>query len=67
MRAAELERSWLHVTTTPRARAQRKRFVQEAHQSQLGDVAIRTAQGDGLGQQRDGTVEIDALWTSAVT
>ncbi|WP_330276351.1 nitroreductase family protein [Lentzea sp. NBC_00516] len=41
VRAAELERSWLHVVTTPEGRAQLKRFVQQAHQIQLGDGAVQ--------------------------
>ncbi|WP_086668574.1 Acg family FMN-binding oxidoreductase [Lentzea kentuckyensis] len=41
VRAAELERSWLHVVTTPEERAQLKRFVQQAHQIQLGDKGVQ--------------------------
>ncbi|MEV6715421.1 nitroreductase [Lentzea sp. NPDC051208] len=41
VRAAELERSWLHVVTTPAERAQLKRFVQEAHQIQLSDKGVQ--------------------------
>ena len=41
VRAAELERSWLHVITTPEHRAQLKRFVQQAHQIQLGDEGVQ--------------------------
>ncbi|WP_086664576.1 Acg family FMN-binding oxidoreductase [Lentzea kentuckyensis] len=41
VRAAELERSWLHVVTTPEQRAQLKRFVQKAHQIQLGDKGVQ--------------------------
>ncbi|SDF40378.1 hypothetical protein SAMN05216553_101465 [Lentzea fradiae] len=41
VRAAELERSWLHVISTPQERAQLKRFVQEAHQIQLHDAAVQ--------------------------
>ncbi|MDT7788325.1 MAG: hypothetical protein QOF58_6744 [Pseudonocardiales bacterium] len=41
VRAAELERSWLHVVTTPEDRAQLKRFVQQAHQVQLADEDVQ--------------------------
>ncbi|MET9634309.1 nitroreductase [Lentzea sp. NPDC006480] len=41
VRAAELERSWLHVVVTPEQRAQLKRFVQQAHEIQLGDEAVQ--------------------------
>ncbi|MEV6235599.1 nitroreductase [Lentzea sp. NPDC051838] len=41
VRAAELERSWLHVVTTPEQRAQLKRFVLQAHQIQLGDEGVQ--------------------------
>ena len=41
VRAAELERSWLHVVTTPEERAQLKRFVQQAHQIQLDDADVQ--------------------------
>jgi nitroreductase len=41
VRAAELERSWLHVVTTPAERAQLKKYVQEAHQVQLGDEDVQ--------------------------
>jgi nitroreductase len=41
VRAAELERSWLHLVTTPENRAQLKRFVQQAHQIQLGDEGVQ--------------------------
>ncbi|NGY62416.1 nitroreductase [Lentzea sp. NEAU-D13] len=41
VRAAELERSWLHVITTPEDRAQLKRFVQHAHEIQLGDEGVQ--------------------------
>ncbi|MFD4636125.1 Acg family FMN-binding oxidoreductase [Lentzea sp. NPDC058436] len=41
VRAAELERSWLHVVTTPEERARLKKFVQQAHEIQLGDAAVQ--------------------------
>ncbi|KOV90114.1 nitroreductase [Nocardia sp. NRRL S-836] len=41
VRAAELERSWLHVVTTPEDRALLKRFVQQAHEIQLGDQGVQ--------------------------
>jgi nitroreductase len=41
VRAAELERSWLHVVTTPEDRARLKRFVQQAHEIQLDDRAVQ--------------------------
>lgn len=41
VRAAELERSWLHVITTPRDRAQLQRFVRQAHEIQLGDEGVQ--------------------------
>jgi nitroreductase len=41
VRAAELERSWLHVVTTREERAQLKRFVQLAHQVQLADESVQ--------------------------
>lgn len=41
VRAAELERSWLHIVTTPQERARLKRFVQQAHEIQLGDESVQ--------------------------
>lgn len=41
VRAAELERSWLHVIATPHERAQLKRFVRQAHEIQLGDEGVQ--------------------------
>ncbi|MFC3891112.1 Acg family FMN-binding oxidoreductase [Lentzea rhizosphaerae] len=41
VRAAELERSWLHVVATPEDRAQLKRFVQRAHEIQLADERVQ--------------------------
>jgi nitroreductase len=41
VRAAELERSWLHVLTTPEERVQLKWFVQQAHAIQLGDGGVQ--------------------------
>ncbi|MET9230101.1 nitroreductase family protein [Lentzea sp. NPDC003310] len=41
VRAAELERSWLHVITTPQDRAQIQRLVRQAHEIQLGDEAVQ--------------------------
>ncbi|MCG8923032.1 nitroreductase [Lentzea sp. CC55] len=41
VRAAELERSWLHVISTPQDRAQLKRFVRQAHEIQLGDEGVQ--------------------------
>ncbi|SER00688.1 Nitroreductase family protein [Lentzea xinjiangensis] len=41
VRAAELERSWLHVVTTPVDRAQLKRFVRQAHEIQLADEGVQ--------------------------
>lgn len=41
VRAAEQERSWLHVVTTREDRAQLKRFVQQAHQVQLADKSVQ--------------------------
>ncbi|MFD5824165.1 Acg family FMN-binding oxidoreductase [Lentzea sp. NPDC060358] len=41
VRAAELERSWLHVITTPRDRAQIKRLVRRAHEIQLADAGVQ--------------------------
>jgi len=41
VRAAELERSWLHVVTTPEERSRLKHFVRRAHEIQLGDEAVQ--------------------------
>ncbi|MET8764267.1 nitroreductase family protein [Lentzea sp. NPDC004782] len=41
VRAAELERSWLHVVTTREDRAQLKKLVQRAHEIQLHDEAVQ--------------------------
>ncbi|MFC3895412.1 Acg family FMN-binding oxidoreductase [Lentzea rhizosphaerae] len=41
VRAAELERAWLHVVTTREGRADLKRFVQRAHQIQLDDEGVQ--------------------------
>ncbi|WP_439657830.1 Acg family FMN-binding oxidoreductase [Lentzea sp. HUAS TT2] len=41
VRAAELERSWLHVISTPEERAQLKKFVHEAHEIQLHDQDVQ--------------------------
>ncbi|MGW4209283.1 Acg family FMN-binding oxidoreductase [Lentzea sp. NPDC004789] len=41
VRAAELERSWLHVVTTREDRARLKKFVQQAHEIQLGDEGVQ--------------------------
>ncbi|GGU16658.1 Acg family FMN-binding oxidoreductase [Lentzea flava] len=41
VRAAELERSWLHVVTTPQGRAQLQQFVRRAHEIQLADRAVQ--------------------------
>ncbi len=41
VRAAEQERSWLHVITSREDRAQLKRFVQQAHQVQLADEGVQ--------------------------
>ncbi|HEX8868221.1 MAG TPA: nitroreductase, partial [Lentzea sp.] len=55
VRAAELERSWLHVVTTPEDRAQLKRFVQQAHQIQLGDPAVQAELAAFTGQRPGAT------------
>ncbi|MCG8925902.1 nitroreductase [Lentzea sp. CC55] len=41
VRAAELERSWLHVVMTPQDRAQLKRLVRQAHEIQRGDEGVQ--------------------------
>ncbi|MET8764980.1 nitroreductase family protein [Lentzea sp. NPDC004782] len=41
VRAAELERSWLHVVTTPEDRAQLQQLVHRAHEIQLADRAVQ--------------------------
>ncbi|MEU3644866.1 nitroreductase family protein [Lentzea sp. NPDC034063] len=53
VRAAELERSWLHVVTTPEGRAQLKRLVQRAHQIQLGDGDVQAELAAFTGHRPD--------------
>ncbi len=53
VRAAELERSWLHVVTTPEDRAQLKRFVRQAHEIQLGDEGVQAELAAFTGHRPD--------------
>ncbi|MET9232255.1 nitroreductase family protein [Lentzea sp. NPDC003310] len=53
VRAAELERSWLHVITTPEERAQLKRFVKQAHEIQLDDEAVQAELAAFTGHRPD--------------
>ncbi|WP_330275898.1 nitroreductase [Lentzea sp. NBC_00516] len=53
VRAAELERSWLHVITTPEERSRLRKFVQQAHQIQLSDEGVQAELAAFTGHRPD--------------
>ncbi|MCX2951437.1 Acg family FMN-binding oxidoreductase [Lentzea sp. NEAU-D7] len=60
VRAAELERSWLHVVVTPQDRAQLKKFVKQAHEIQLRDEAVQAELASFTGHRPGSTDGIPA-------
>ncbi|MGW6442650.1 Acg family FMN-binding oxidoreductase [Lentzea sp. NPDC055074] len=61
VRAAELERSWLHVVSTAENRAQLKKFVRQAHEIQLHDQNVQAELASFVGDRPDASDGIPAL------